>query len=105
MELRGLLGSLVLRDQLVLEVLRESRVSMELEANLTYLVCINCNFELQRCDSILMPEWTHPNGNKGDQLKFLIECWGNCRGLYMEINSHDGDVDMYGREGAFPTIS
>ena len=102
MEMQGLLGSQVLRDHLVLEVLRECRVSMELEAYLTYLVC---NVKLQRYDSILIPEWTHPNGNKGDQLKFLIECWGNYRGLYMEINSHDGDVDMYGREEAFPAIS
>ena len=41
MELQGLLGPLVLRDQLVLLVLRVNRVSMELEAYLTYLVCIS----------------------------------------------------------------
>ena len=104
MELRGLLGCLVLRDQLVLLVLRENRVSMELEAYLTYLVCISFD-KLQRDNSILNPEWIHPNGNKGDQFKFQIDCSSNCRGLYMEINSHDGDVDMYGKEGAFPTIS
>lgn len=77
---------------------------MELEAYLTYLVCISFD-KLQRDNSILNPEWIHPNGNKGDQFKFQIDCSSNCRGLYMEINSHDGDVDMYGKEGAFPTIS
>merc|ERR1719507_170033 len=50
-------------------------------------------------------EWTHPNGNKGDQFKFRIDCSGNCRGLYMEVNSGEGDVDMYGKEGSFPTIT
>ena len=104
MELRGLLGFLVLRDQLVLLALRENRVSMELEAYLTYLVCISFD-KLQKYNSILNAEWIHPNGNKGDQFKFQIDCSSNCRGLYMEINSHDGDVDMYGKEGAFPTIS
>ena len=104
MELRGLLGPLVLRDQLVLQVLRVNRVSMELEAYLTYLVCISFD-KLQKDNSILNAEWIHPNGNKGDQFKFQIDCSSNCRGLYMEINSHDGDVDMYGKEGAFPTIS
>ena len=104
MELQGPLGPLVLRDRLVLLVLRVNRVSMELEAYLTYLVCISFD-KLQRDNSILNPEWIHPNGNKGDQFKFQIDCSSNCRGLYMEINSHDGDVDMYGKEGAFPTIS
>merc|ERR1712168_781414 len=37
-------------------------------------------------------ECSHPNGNKGEQFKFQIDCSGNCRGLFMELNSGEGDV-------------
>ena len=104
MGLQVLLDSPDLRDQSALQDSKGSRAPMEPEAYLTYLVCISFD-KLQKYNSILNPEWIHPNGNKGDQFKFQIDCSSNCRGLYMEINSHDGDVDMYGKEGAFPTIS
>ena len=50
-------------------------------------------------------DWSHPNGTAGQEFKFRIECSKKCRGLYMQLNSKLGDVDMYGREGFFPTLT
>merc|ERR1712098_105620 len=43
-------------------------------------------------------EWSHPSGTVGQEFKFRIECSNKCRGLFMQIDSKLGDVDMYGRE-------
>lgn len=55
-------------------------------------------------DDIHIYEWSHPNGTVGQEFKFRIECSTKCRGLFMQLNSKQGDVDMYGREGTFPTL-
>ena len=107
-ELMGHQGSLDLLESRDLRELRElqgppdhrdHRGSMGPWECPTFMVrAISC--QLLTCH----PEWTHDSGNRGDQFKFMVKCKDKCRGLFMQLDHAVGDVDMYGKEGAFPQI-
>jgi len=49
-------------------------------------------------------DWFHAQGNSGEQFRFLIKCLNKCRGLFMQLDHAQGDVDLYGKKGGFPDI-
>ena len=102
MGLQVLLGFQALRD---LRDLQENKASMELEGYLTCLVSVGIICTYLEKYAYFLSVWTHPNGQKGQQFKFQIDCSANCRGLFILLNSAAGDVDLYGKEGTFPTIT
>ena len=102
MGLQVLLGFRALKD---LRDLQENKASMELEGYLTYLVSVGIICTHLEKYAYFPSVWTHPNGQKGQQFKFQIDCSANCRGLFILLNSAAGDVDLYGKEGTFPTIT
>ena len=52
----------------------------------------------------MFSDWFHAQGNSGEQFRFLIKCLNKCRGLFMQLEHDQGDVDLYGKKGGFPDI-